>query len=20
EERIEFWHDTDRGFAHREPL
>lgn len=20
EERIEFWHDTDRGFAHRQPL
>ena len=20
EERIEFWHETDRGFAHREPL
>ena len=20
EERIEFWHETDRGFAHRQPL
>ena len=20
EERIDFWHETDRGFAHREPL
>ena len=20
EERIEFWHETDQGFAHRQPL